>query len=193
LHALYILAISTGLRQGELLGLRWSDVDFSNGSLSVRQQVQRSVGGSGRRDWAFTPPKTKASRRAVTLPRIALNALYQHRRRQAEERLKAGPQWADLDLVFPNRLGRPIEKGNLLRRSFWPLLQRAGLPQMPFHALRHTHASILLSRGLHPKIVQERLGHVNISTTHDIYSHVTPTMQQAAADQLDEVFVRAAR
>lgn len=94
--------------------------------------------------------------------------------------------------MFPNLIGRPIEKGNLLRRSYWPLLERAGLPHRTFHSLRHSHATILLAGGIHPKIVQERLGHANISTTIDTYSHVTPSMQQAAADRLDEVLGEAA-
>ena len=192
LHALYVLAVSTGLRQGELLGLRWADVDFSAGNLAVRQQLQRSVNASGRREFVFTPPKTKASVRVVALPQVALSSLQRHRSQQAEERLRAGSEWTDLGLVFPNLIGRPIEKGNLLRRSYWPLLERAGLPHRTFHSLRHSHATILLAGGIHPKIVQERLGHANISTTIDTYSHVTPSMQQAAADRLDEVLEDAA-
>ena len=107
-----------------------------------------------------------------------------HRARQTEERLK-GPAWDDLDLVFPNKVGRPINRPNLLRRSFIPLLERAALPRIRFHDLRHTAATLLLSLGEHPKVVQERLGHSTIAMTMDTYSHVMPTLQRQAADRLD--------
>ncbi len=105
-----------------------------------------------------------------------------------EEQLQAGAAWQDIDLVFTSRLGGPIEKQNLSRRSFQPLLAAAGLPKIRFHDLRHSAATLLLTQGIHPKIVQERLGHANISVTVDIYSHVLPTLQQDAADRLDRFF-----
>jgi integrase len=106
---------------------------------------------------------------------------------QVEERLRAGPEWDDNDLVFANGVGRPIEVSNLARRSFHPLLKRAGLPRVRFHDLRHSAATLLLSRGVHPKIVSEMLGHSTVSMTLDLYSHVTPTMQQHAAEMMDAV------
>lgn len=183
LHGVYVLAVTCGMRQGELLGLRWADVDLDKGALAVRQQVMR-IGG----EWRFSEPKTKAGRRVITLPAVAVSALREHRRRQAEERLRVGPEWHDNGLVFTNRIGNPIEKQNLMRRSFWPLLDRAALPRIRFHDLRHTAATLLLAEGLHPKVVQERLGHSTIAVTMDVYSHVGMTLQREAADTLDRLF-----
>ena len=183
LYALYVLALMTGLRQAELLGLRWSDVDLDAATLTVRQQAIRTSSG-----WGFTEPKTARGRRLVTLPALAVAALREHRREQARERLAMGAAWEDNDLVFTNQLGRPIEKQNLTRRSFRPLLERAGLPRIRFHDLRHSAATLLLQQGVHPKVVQERLGHSTISVTMDIYSHVMPTLQREAAQQLDRLF-----
>ena len=188
LHALYTVALTCGLRQGELLGLRWQDMDLDAGVLAVRQQAQRELTAPGRREWVFTEPKTAKGRRTIALPQLAVDALLRHRQQQAEERLRVGQTWEDLDLVFPNLVGRPIEKSNLLRRSFWPLLERAGLPHMRFHDLRHTAATLLLTLGLHPKVVQERLGHSTIGVTMDVYSHVMPTLQKEAATKLDQLF-----
>jgi integrase len=183
LEALYVLAVTTGLRQGELLGLRWQDVDLGAGSLAVRQQVQRTPGG-----WAFTEPKTAGSRRVVRLPRIAVDAVSRHRVDQVERRLAHGLDWTDHDLVFPNSRGAPIERQNLARRSFKPLLARAGLPPIRFHDLRHTAATLLLAKGVHSKVVQERLGHSSIGVTMDVYSHVLPSIQNEAVDALDRHF-----
>jgi len=112
-----------------------------------------------------------------------VDALREHRRAQLTERLQAYV-WEDFDLVFPNEVGKPEERGNLVRRHFLPLLAKADLPRVRFHDLRHTSATLLLSQGAHPKVVQERLGHSTIAVTLDVYSHVLPTMQQQAADQL---------
>jgi integrase len=106
---------------------------------------------------------------------------------QNEERLRLGSVWDERDLVFPNEIGRPIEAGNLVRRSFSPLLKRAGVPRIRFHDLRHTAASLLLAEGKHPKIVADMLGHSQIGITLDLYSHVTPTLQQEAADAMDRL------
>lgn len=181
LYALYALALTCGLRQAELLGLRWADMDLSASVLAVRQQVYRLKGG-----WVFTTPKTKAGRRTVALSGMAVEALRERRLAQNKQRLQADA-WEDNDLVFANELGRPIEKGNLLRRSFQPLLKRAGLPHLRFHDLRHTAASLMLAEGIHPKVVQERLGHANISTTLDTYSHVLPGLQADAAERMDRL------
>jgi integrase len=177
LYALYVLAVTCGLRQAELLGLRWKDVDLEEATLAVRQRLYRVKGR-----WVVSEPKTARGRRLVTLPALAVQAL-----RQLEERLRAGELWEENGLVFANQLGRPIEKQNLLRRSFWPLLERAGLPRIRFHDLRHTAASLLLSQGVHPKVVQERLGHATIAITMDTYSHVMPSLQREAAARLDSL------
>ncbi len=181
LYGLYVLALTCGLRQAELLGLRWRDIDLSGAVLSVRQQVYRMAG-----EWQFTEPKTKAGRRTISLSGMAVEALRERRLAQNKERLRA-KTWADLDLVFCNRLGNPIEKGNLVRHSFQPLLARAGLPHIRFHDLRHACASLLLAEGIHPKVVQERLGHASISTTMDTYSHVMPSLQADAAERMDRL------
>ena len=124
----------------------------------------------------------------MTLPALTVEALRLHRLRQSQEKIRLGPAWDDLGLVFANQIGRPIEKQNLLRRSFWPLLERTGLPHIRFHDLRHTVATLLLEQGVHPKVVQERLGHSTISVTMDTYSHVVPALQREAADELDRIF-----
>ena len=180
-YALYALALNTGMRQGELLGLRWRDVNLSGAVLHVRQQVYRMAG-----EWVFSEPKTAAGRRTVSLSGSAVEALRERRLAQNKERLR-GETWEDLDLVFSNRRGNPIDKANLLRGSFWPLLERAGLPHMRFHDLRHSCASLLLAEGVHPKVVQEMLGHSSISVTMDIYSHTLPTMQADAAERMDRL------
>ena len=150
--------------------------------MAVRQQALRVKG-----HWLFSEPKTTKGRRTIALPALAVHALRQHRAKQLEERLRLGFTWEDNDLAFPNQVGRPLEKRNLLRRSFWRLLEKAGLPHMRFHDLRHSAATLLLAQGVHPKVVQERLGHSTITVTMDIYSHVMPTLQREAAAILDAV------
>jgi len=181
LEALYILALTTGARQGEILALQWDSIDMMHGTLQVKQSIARI----GKQGFVISEPKTMKSRRNIHLTALALEALRQHRIRQNEARLAAGAAWNDQGWIFCNSVGRPIEAGNLLRRSFWPLLEKAGLPRMPFHSLRHSTASLLLSLGIHPKIVQEILGHSSISMTLDIYSHVMPVMHADAAKQLN--------
>lgn len=170
-----MVALTTGMRQGELLGLRWRDVDLDRAAVQIRGTMQATSEGL-----RFAETKTRGSRRQVYLTDRAVDALRQHRKRQAEERLRMGAAWEDNDLVFANQVGKPIPASNLLRRSFEPLLKRADLPRIRFHDLRHSAATLLLEQGIHPKIVSEMLGHTRISTTLDLYSHVTPTMQRQA-------------
>ncbi len=183
LEALYVVAITTGMRQGELLGLRWRDVDLENAGIHVRATVEL-VGDRV----VFAEPKTAKSRRQVLLTPTAIAALRRHRARQLEERLRVGSGWEDFDLVFANELGRPLNARNLVQRSFARVLARASVPRIRFHDLRHTAATLLLGRGIHPKIVSEQLGHSQIAVTLDLYSHVTPTMQRDAAAALEAVF-----
>lgn len=185
LEALYILAVANGLRQGELLALRWRDLDLTAGLLQVRATLTHDKEG-----FQLTEPKTHGSRRQVALSQLAITALQGHRARQNAERLKLGAVWEDNDLVFANEVGRPIEPSNLRRRSFEPLLEKAGLARVRFHDLRHSSATLLLSRGIHPKIVSEMLGHSRVNITLDLYSHVTPTMQRQAADAVDAALSR---
>jgi integrase len=176
-EALYVLALSTGMRQGELLALKWQDVELEAATLRVRATLQYTPAG-----FVFAEPKTAKSRRIVALPKTAVDALRRRRAQQATERTGAGD---DLNLVFPNTAGHPMDGKDLLRHRFRPLLQKAGLPPIRFHDLRHTAATLLLERGINPKIVSEMLGHADISITLGIYSHVTPHMQQQAAAAMD--------
>ena len=175
--ALYALALTTGMRQGELLGLCWHDVDLDGGKLSVRRAL---VTGYGKQ--TYERPKTAKGRRSIALTLKAIAALRRH-----EEGQRAAGLYCDDGPVFCNRVGGPVHPKNLLDRSFRPLLTKAGLPQIRFHDLRHTTATLLLSKGVHPKIVQEVLGHANISITLDTYSHVLPGMGDAAAGAMDDV------
>lgn len=175
-EALIATALATGMRQGELLGLRWADVDLVRRAVYVQRQLQR--------DGTYAEPKTAKGRRIIDLPASCVAILKEHKRVQAEERLLVGPDWQPGDLVFCTHRGRPLSQRNILR-AYKLILQRAGLPDVSFHALRHTAATLLLLQGVHPKVVQERLGHSNISMTLDIYSHLIPSMGRAAADQLD--------
>jgi len=183
LSALYVVALSTGMREGELLALAWDAVDLDRVSLEVRATVHRT-----RQGFVFTPPKTPKSRRQVLLTPLAVAALRRHKAAQAEERLRLGAAWdGSLDLVFANEIGRPIEPQNLARRSYRRVLERAGLAYRPFHSLRHSAATLLLGRNVHPAIVASLLGHARVSTTLDVYSHALPTMQQAATEAMQAV------
>jgi integrase len=183
LQGLLTLTVTTGMREGELLALRWQDIDFANQSL----QVRRSMGYIPGKGYLEFEPKTAKGRRNILLPSFVCEALKQHRTRQLELRLKAGARWRDRDLVFPNIYGDFLDPAHL-RQRFDKLLKDAGLPDVRFHDLRHSAATILLSMGIHPKIVQEILGHSQISMTMDIYSHVLPSMQQEAMSKLDDLF-----
>jgi integrase len=176
------MAITAGLREGELLGLRWEDVDLDTGKLAVKRLLTRTSDGL-----SFTTPK-RGKARSVRLTGHTVAALKNHRKRQLEERLAAGSLWRENDLVFASTVGTPVDVGNLTYRSFRPLLERAGLPRIRFHDLRHTCATILLSKGTHPKIVQEMLGHATITQTMDTYSHVLPDMQDGAVASMQEAF-----
>ena len=180
-EALYVLAIMTGMRQGELLGLHWRDVYLDQETLQIRSQLQR-----GR---TLGEPKTAKSRRQISLPNLAVEALRRHYGRQLKERVEAGPEWVESDLVFCNAKGNPMNPSNLRSRSFIPLLKNADLPVIRFHDLRHTSATLLLGLGTNPKVVQEILGHSQISVTMDVYSHVLPTMQRDAMTDLNNLLI----
>jgi integrase len=179
LEALYIVAVTTGLRRGELQGLKWEDVDLEAGTLQVRRTLSEPKGG-----YIFEAPKSGKGR-FVRCSQRAVEALRSHRARQnEEERLRVGPLWQDNGLVFPSGVGTPLLGGNL-NRAFKDLLNRAGLPEIRFHDLRHTCATLLLRQGVNPKFVQELLGHADISLTLNVYSHVLPDMGDAAAGAMD--------
>lgn len=179
LEALYTLAVTAGLRRGELLGLKWEDVDLDAGTLQVRRTLSEPKGG-----YIFEAPKSGKGR-SVRLTRRATSALREHRKRQLEERMRMAGLWADHGLVFPSSTGTPMSGGNL-SRAFKAVLERAGLPNSTrFHDLRHTCATLLLRQGVNPKYVQDLLGHADISLTLNVYSHVLPDMGDAAAGAMD--------
>lgn len=181
LEALYSVALTMGLRQGEALGLRWRDVDLELGYLKVTKQLQRLDGHS-----ELVEPKTARSRRQIAMPRSIADALRDHRSRQEEERTSAGERWSNLDLVFPTPLGRPLD-ATAISKDFHLLLDRAGLPQRRFHDLRHSCATLLLVQGVPPRVVMDVLGHSQISMTMNTYSHVIPELRRTAADKMDDL------
>jgi integrase len=181
LEALYVLAVTTGLRQGELLGLKWDDVDMQAETLQVRRTLTRAKGGP-----VLSAPKTKGSRRTVKLSQTALEALRRHLARQLEEIDRVGSLWRENGLIFASEIGEPLSRQYVTAHRFKPLLKRAGLPEIRFHDLRHTCATLLLSKNVNPKIVSEMLGHATIAITLDTYSHVLPTMQESAAKAMED-------
>jgi len=184
-EALYVVAVRTGLRQGELLGLKWPDVDLAGRRLSVRRALKVTDHGLD-----FGPPKNNASRRSVPLSKTAVAALRAHRTRQNEERLRLGDLWQDHNLVFPNRVGKPMHHGNLYDREYKPLLDKAGLGDecFTFHSLRHTFATELFNQRKRPKIIQSLLGHSSITQTMDTYSHLLDDVDDDEIGGLDEAF-----
>jgi integrase len=182
LGALYMLAVHTGMRQGELLALKWQDVDLENAKLSVRRTLTMSNGRI-----LLGELKTKKSRRTIRLTDAAIQALHEHLARQLEGMERLGDAYRDEGLIFASQVGTPINPTNLRRRSFAALLRRANLPKIRFHDLRHTCATLLLSRNVHPKYVQELLGHANIAITLDTYSHVIPGMGDHAMRAMEDV------
>ncbi len=181
LEALYSVALALGLRQGKALGLRWRDVDLEGGTLSVRTALQRVNS-----KLQLVEPKTERSRRTLPLPPTVLVALRQHRHRQLEERLVAGPRWdSSWDLVFTSTIGTPLDARNVVRH-FKAALERAELPDMRWHDLRHSCGSILAAKKVPLRVIQEILGHSQISTTVR-YAHVVPEAQREAADLMESV------
>lgn len=179
LEALYVLAVTAGLRVGELLGLKWEDMDVDTETLRIRRTKSQARTGP-----TFTAPKN-CKGRSIKLTRRAVEALKTHKAIQNAERLKAGSLWQDNNLMFCTTAGKPLDFRNLATASFKPLLKKAGLPDIRFHDLRHTCATLLLSRGHHPKLVQELLGHASVALTLDRYSHVLPGMGDQTAAAMD--------
>jgi integrase len=187
LEAIVILAITTGMRHGEIIGLCWYDINDEERYLSVRRTVTRLSGVKDRFQGRFevTSPKTEGGQRTIMLADIALRALQEQRLRQQEARVKAGEKWQEHGLVFANTQGGYLNPDYLLDQ-FHRLLEHAGLPRMRLHDLRHSAATILLGKGTHPKLVQELLGHSSIDITMDIYSHVLPSMQHDMMEKWDD-------
>jgi integrase len=182
LEALFHLAVTSGLRQSEILGIKWHDLDWDTGNLRIQRQLQR-VRGQG---LIFSEPKSASGRRLIVIVSTTLDKLKEHKYSQDIERQGFAEGWQGLDLIFTMPKGSPIGPRYLFRK-FKSVINDAGLPDIRFHDLRHTAATLMLQCGVHPKVVQERLGHSSISITLDTYSHTTPVMQYEAAMKIDEL------
>jgi integrase len=175
LYALWLLASSTGMRRGELLGIQWPDLDLGRARVAVRRSLV-TVG----HEVVVSEPKTAKGRRSVALDPATVAGLKAWRKHQAAERLAWGPAWTDAGLVFTREDGQPLHPREVTR-AFTRHVLAAGLPIIRLHDLRHTHATLALAAGVHPKVVQERLGHANIAITLDTYSHAVPALEEQAA------------
>jgi integrase len=179
-------AISTGLRVGELLAMKWKNLEWHSQRYFVRETLSRK---RGEYQGGFTPPKTEGSARSVDLTPFCLGLLKQHQKRQAEEKLSAGPTYDDSGLVFATALGRPLDHNNIVHRQFHSALEKAGLRRIRFHDLRHTCASLLINEGVSPKYIQRQLRHESIQTTFDRYGHLFPETNEEAARVLDDALL----
>jgi integrase len=180
--ALFHTVLYTGVRRSELLGLQWRDIDFVFCQLSVRRGLHHLKDGS----YVFLDTKSDKSRRTIALSPAAIMVLREHRERQEQDRLLSGKPLQETDLVFCQPDGKPL-RPNTITRAWQTVATKAGVKVVRFHDARHSHASMLLKGGVHPKIVQERLGHSSIEMTLDIYSHVVPGLQEAAARRFDDL------
>jgi integrase len=173
-----VLALGTGMRLGEVLGLRWQDVDLGAKAARITQTLQETDHGL-----VFVPPKTHRSRRAVSLPTFVVQALRKHKKEQSERRLMVGSAWQDFDLIVERGDGQPIRTSTMSNR-FADAMRRADI-DLTFHGLRHGHASLMLAAGVNLKVVSERLGHSKIGITADLYTHVADQIHEASAASLD--------
>lgn len=178
LFASFVLSATTGMRRGEVLGLRWRDVDLDAGRLSVVHTIT-TVGGVP----VEGDTKTNKSRRRIALDQVTVEVVKDHRKRQVQERLLAGPLWTDTGYVFTNEDGSALHPDRY-SRWFSTLVKKAGVPRIRLHDVRHTNATIALEAGVHPKVVSERLGHATVGITLDLYSHVSPSIDAAAAETI---------
>ena len=183
MEAFYSVALALGLRRGEALALRWEDVDLEAGIMHVRHHLHRPRGGG----WKLAAPKSARGKRAIRMPRFAIEALGEHRKRQVEERLAAGSEWQDHGFIFTTATGLPVDGNNVYKR-FKRLLAKAGFREgVRLHDLRHTAAKLLLAQGVHERSIMEILGHSQISLTMDTYSHVMPSLLDDAAGKMDQI------
>lgn len=185
LAAVYVLAGHTGMRQGEIFGLAWTDVDLDAGQLRVRTSLEWLRTDKGR-VWRLSEPKTHASKRRVALTPTVVATLRRHRILQIEESLKLGPAWQQTGLVFTDEAGGPLVANNFTRNEFAKALTRAGLPRINFHQLRHTAASLALANGVPIPQVTRLLGHTSPAVTMSIYAHAIPDLERQAADALEK-------
>ena len=181
-YTLFFTALFTGCRRSELLALKWSDINL----LLCQLSISRGLHQLRNREYIFTQPKTAKSSRVISLSPSVVHVLKEYFNQKAMDKAMADIKLTDDDLVFSTFEGKPL-RPNTVSRAWSITAKKAGIKIIRFHDARHTHASLMLKQGIHPKIVQERLGHSTISTTLDIYSHVTPGMQQAAAQRFDDI------
>jgi integrase len=177
-----LLALQTGMRQGEIAALKWDDVDLEDGYIAVRNTLQKING-----KFILKEPKSKKSIRTIALMEITITELKKHRRKQAEMILAMGEKYKNENFVCTWEDGRPLDP-SYISKKFFKLVKKYNFPYIRFHDLRHTHATMLLQEGVHPKIVSERLGHSTINITLDVYSHVLPNIQKEAVKKLDKLF-----
>lgn len=185
LYVPVLLAVTTGLRRGEILALKWEDLDFDRATLTVRRSLERTNHGVHLKE-----PKTRKGRRVVALPQMTIHALRRHKAEQAKERLALGPAYRDSGFVCARICGTPMDPSELTA-GFAAHIREQDLPTIRFHDLRHGHATHLLRQGVHPKVVSERLGHSTIGITLDVYSHVMPDMQKEAALRIESALSKA--
>jgi integrase len=180
-YCAFLLALTTGMRQGEILGLRWKDIDVNNQTISIVQTLSHkgqelSVGA-----------KTESGNRQISIDEETLSQVLRLKHLYKEEMMASRPLYKDLDLVIRTTLGTPLSPRNLLR-SFYSIIDKSGVKKIRFHDLRHTHASLMLRQGVNPKIVSERLGHANVRITLDTYSHLLPNLQKETAKEFGRLF-----
>jgi integrase len=196
LEAVYTVAVALGMRQGEILGLRWRDVDLATGMLTVRAALQRID-----KKLTEVEPKSTSSHRPIHLPATCLSALIRHKAKQEQERQWAGSRWKDAGYVFTTRVGTAIDARDLLRNYFRITRPKAKpgeepvklpFPAIRFHDLRHSCATILLAQGVSPKYISELLGHSQVSFTMQVYAHAIPEVQKAVADKMDAILTAVA-
>lgn len=180
LETLLYVAVTTGLRMGEIIGLKWEDLDMTARTLQIRRQVQRQK-GKGLLECEL---KTKSSRRLVVLGESTIEKLKSHFNEQQTQRQLIGDRWTEKGLIFPNTLGKPMEHNRLLK-EFKEILSIAGLPIIRFHDLRHTAATLMFQMGINPKVVQEMLGHSDVNLTLNTYTHSLQSMQMEASNKMD--------
>jgi integrase len=182
MEVMFWVAVTTGLRQGEILGLKWSDLNGETRRIHIQRQVQRRAGEG----LVFCEPKSASGRRVIVLGQSIIEKLRSYKNTQEKDRMRMGNKWQENDLIFPSPIGTPLDPSNVVK-AYKRSLEKAGLPKLRFHDLRHTAATLMLQEDINPKIVQERLGHSDISLTLNTYSHVLPHMQEEAAEKMDEL------
>jgi integrase len=188
-EALYTMAVTTGLRPEELYGLQWKDLDLDSRRLTVNQVLSRTRRKKGEKTprFVFGPPKTERSRRTIDFPAFVVPLLLQHQGQAREMKALAGARWQENGLVFPSEVGSPADERNVLRR-FQKICSDNELPRLRVYDLRHTHASLLLNEGAHPKRISERLGHSSIKLTMDTYGHLFEGSDRDSADKMQRLF-----